>query len=82
MPTYSFSRIQTYLKCPLSYKYRYIDKIIPPKEESLDLILWQAVHETLEKLYYEVSNFKLISLEKIINLFKENFDKKIKTAFQ
>jgi len=34
----------------------------------------------LEKLYHEVSNFKLISLEKIINLFKENFDKKIKTA--
>ena len=39
MPVYSFSQIQAYLQCPLKYKFRYIDKIVPEFEENLHLIL-------------------------------------------
>ncbi len=74
---YSFSQIQTYLKCPLSYKYRYIDEIIPPKEDSLELILWNTVHKSLEYLYKQINVFKTPNLETLLEYFDTIFDKEI-----
>lgn len=57
---YSFSQIQSYLACPLRYRYEKIDKIKPEiQQESLHLILGTTVHETLENLYKQVGNLKI-----------------------
>ncbi len=52
MSYYSISRIQMYNSCPQKYKYRYIDKIIPPKGEvHLNALVGNCVHKTLEAIY-------------------------------
>jgi putative RecB family exonuclease len=76
MAVYSFSQIQTYLQCPLKYKFRYVDNIKPEFEENLHLILWTEVHAALEWLYNEVNNFKKPSYEQLEQVFLEKFNEK------
>ena len=76
MPVYSFSQIQTYLQCPLKYKFRYIDWIKPEFEENLHLILWTEVHWALEWLYNQVNDFKKPSFEELEAVFIKSFNEK------
>ena len=76
MPVYSFSQVQTYLQCPLKYKFRYVDKIVPEYEENLHLILGTEVHAALEWLYNQVNNFNVPSFEELENFFILNFNQK------
>lgn len=76
MPVYSFSQIQKYVSCPLSYKFRYVDKIVPDFEENLHLILWTEVHSSLEWLYKKINNFTIPKYEELENYFVETFNDK------
>lgn len=76
MPVYSFSQIQTYLQCPLKYKFRYVDKIVPEWEENLHLILWTEVHSALEWLYKQVNVQKIPSYDDLEEVFVQNFNEK------
>ena len=76
MPLYSFSQIQTYVQCPLKYKFRYVDKIVPEWEENLHLILWTEVHAALEWLYNEINNFKKPDYKQLEQVFLEKFNEK------
>jgi len=76
MPLYSFSQIQTYVQCPLKYKFRYVDKIVPEFEENLHLILWTEVHSALEWLYNKVNNFQKPSYDELEQVFVEKFNEK------
>lgn len=51
---YSHSRLSSFEQCPLKFKYRYLDKIIPEIEETIEAFLGRLVHEALEWLYQEV----------------------------
>ena len=51
MAVYSHSKIETYEKCKLKFKYRYIDKIIPDIPKSIEAHLGSIVHATLEWFY-------------------------------
>ena len=77
MAVYSFSQIQTYIQCPLSYKFKYVDKIRPEFEENLHLILWTTVHSSLQYLYDNINNFHTPSFEEIEDHFLKNYNKKI-----
>ncbi len=80
---YSFSQVQTYLKCPLQYKYKYIDEIVPPREESLELILGKSVHQTLEFLYQQVSIFQVPGLDTVLKEFDQKFNSLVaNTSFE
>lgn len=69
---YSFSQIQTYLSCPLKYRYEKIDKIKPETQtESLHLILWSTVHETLEYLYKQIENTTIPDESELHNYFQK-----------
>lgn len=62
MSKYSSSQVQTYIQCPLKYRYHYVDKIPAPEfSETADTLLWSLVHETLEKLYDDVNLSKIPS---------------------
>jgi putative RecB family exonuclease len=50
-PVYSHSRLGSFEQCPLKYKFRYIDLIEKPEEESIEAYVGHRVHETLEKLH-------------------------------
>lgn len=52
MTTYSHSRLSAFEKCPLSYKYKYLDKIKPEiRFIGIEAFTGSAVHEALEYLY-------------------------------
>ena len=70
MAKYSTSQVQTYIQCPLKYRYKYVDKI-PVEEfvETADVILWKIVHSSLEKLYKDINNMKTPSKEQILEYY-------------
>jgi len=57
---YSHSRLSTFEQCPFKFKLRYIDKIKPPIEKTIESHLGSAVHSTLEWLYNQILSGKNI----------------------
>lgn len=51
MGVYSNSKLKTFEQCKFKYKLRYIDKIIPEIEKSIEAHLGTCVHLALEWLY-------------------------------
>jgi len=78
MEFYSHSKLSTFEQCPLKYKFRYIDKIKPEIEKSIESYLGSAVHDTLEWIYNSVkeNSERIINLDEVIeyylNKWKEN----------
>jgi len=68
---YSHSKLSTFEQCPFKYKLRYIDKIKPVIEKTIESHLGSAVHDTLEWLYNSVKENpnKEISLDEIITYY-------------
>jgi putative RecB family exonuclease len=64
MEIYSHSKLCTFEQCPLKYKLRYIDKIKPEIEKTIESHLGSSVHDTLEWIYNSVKE----NPEKIPNL--------------
>ena len=81
MVLYSHSKISTFEKCKLKYKFRYIDKIEPEIKETIESHLGRCVHETLEWLYSQVIKNKIPTIdETIVNyteIWKEKFSDEI-----
>src|SRR3989338_6157047 len=65
MPLYSHSKLSTFEQCALKFKLKYLDKVKPDYEQSIEAFLGKKVHETLEWLYKNPS----------IKIVKEEFDK-------
>ncbi len=80
---YSYSKIATYERCPLSFQYRYIDKIKVPYD-TIELFLGNTVHTILESLYnnLDILPGNLISVEGLQNdfqkIWKENYNDSVK----
>ena len=74
---FSHSKLSTYEQCPLKYKYRYVDKIIPEVGESIESLLGKSVHKTLEWIYTSVNQEKTPDMDEVIifytNYWKENY---------
>jgi len=75
MTTYSHSRISTYENCPYQYKLKYIDKIKPEIQNTIEAFMGDIVHQTLEKLYKDKKFSKEISKDSLIKFYKELWDK-------
>lgn len=78
MSVYSFSQIQLYNKCPLAFRYKYIDKIkLQEKEYTSDLILWEIVHKVLENLYNDINVFQKNDLDFYMKQYNSIWKQKI-----
>ncbi len=66
---YSHSRLSTFEQCPFRFKLRYIDRIKPEIEKSIEAHLGSAVHATLEWLYNQVMEKRIPTLDEIINYY-------------
>lgn len=82
MAVYSFSQIQLYEQCPLKYRYKYIDKLdVQDYEETADLLLWKAVHYSLQKIYNDISWFKNTKLQDLLQYhdyyWKNNYNENV-----
>ncbi|MEK6833118.1 MAG: PD-(D/E)XK nuclease family protein [Nanoarchaeota archaeon] len=71
MKIYSHSKLSTFEQCQLKYKFRYIDKIKPDIEETIESHLGSAVHDTLEWIYNSVKDNpeEVPNLDEIINYY-------------
>ncbi len=69
MVIYSHSKLSTFEQCPLKYKLRYIDKIKPEIEKTIEAHLGTSVHDTLEWVYNSIkeNSERSITLDEIIN---------------
>ena len=76
MPTYSISRIGTFEKCPMKYKFSYIDKIKPEIPTTIEAFLGSRVHDALQKLYREKGKGTVMSLEWLLRYYSWIWDKK------
>ena len=75
MVVYSYSRISTFEKCPLKFRFRYIDKIIPEIEKTIEAHLGKTVHSALEHLYKYVQKGKILSVDDIIRYYSSVWEK-------
>ncbi len=82
MVIYSYSRLSTFEKCPLKFKFQYIDRLEPDIKETIEGFLGHKVHETLQWIYEEVAIGRIIKLDEAINNYISNwnrdFNKEIK----
>jgi putative RecB family exonuclease len=71
MVIYSHSRLCAFEQCPLKYKFRYIDKIKPEIEKTIESHLGSSVHDTLEWIYNSVKENpeNIPNLDDIINYY-------------
>jgi putative RecB family exonuclease len=75
MPTYSYTRLETFENCPLKYKYRYIDRVEAPIEETVEAFVGNRVHEALQKLYQDLHLEKLNTLEELLESYRTEWQK-------
>jgi len=74
--TYSYSRLTTYENCPLSFKFRYIDREKPGFiQEGIEAFMGKRVHETLQKLYDDLKLEKRNSLDSLLETYSELWKK-------
>ena len=73
MVVYSYSRLETFEKCNLKFKFRYIDKIIPEVPKNIEAHLGTIVHETLEWLYTKAIEGIAPSLDDVIIHYSERW---------
>jgi len=79
---YSHSKLSSFEQCPRKFKFRYIEKIIPEVEKTIESHLGSAVHETLEWLYTKVKEKIIPTLDEIIvkynQIWEKEFSKEIR----
>ena len=75
MVIYSHSKLSAFEQCPLKFKYRYIDKIVPKIEKSIETHLGKAVHDTLEWLYTSVKDKIIPTLDEVIIYYSKKWEK-------
>jgi putative RecB family exonuclease len=73
MAIYSYSRLETFEKCKLKFKYRYIDNIIPEIPKSIEAHLGTIVHETLEWFYTQTMASIIPSMDDVILHYSEKW---------
>ena len=74
MPIYSHSRLSSFENCPRKFRYRYLDRIIPPIEKSIEVHLGKTVHDALEWLYIQVGRGKIPTLDNVVIYYSKKWE--------
>ena len=81
MTMFSHSRLSTFEQCKLKYKFKYIDKVEAPVQQTVEAFLGSVVHAALEKLYKDLRFEKLNTIEELLEWYnrewKKNWNEKI-----
>ena len=82
MIKYSHSKLSTFEQCKLKYKLKYIDKIKPDFEKTIEAHLGICVHLVLEWLYKQILDEKIPKLDEIILKYTEIWKQEFKKDFK
>jgi len=75
MTVYSHSRLSSFEQCPFKYKLKYIDKIKPEIEKTIESHLGTCAHDTLEWLYKTILEKSPVpSLEQVIEYYCKRWE--------
>jgi putative RecB family exonuclease len=70
----SVTQIKMFLRCPLQYKFRYIDGIKMPPAGAM--VLGRSVHKGIEENYKQKKDSKIdLPLNKVLEIFSDSFDR-------
>ncbi|MDP2926127.1 MAG: PD-(D/E)XK nuclease family protein [Nanoarchaeota archaeon] len=75
MVIYSHSKLSIFEQCKKKYKLKYIDKIPPEIEQTIEGYLGEKVHETLEWIYINRMQDILVSLDEAIEYYISSWNK-------
>jgi putative RecB family exonuclease len=81
MTIYSHSKLATFEQCKYKYKLKYIDKIKPDIEKSIEAHLGTCIHDSLEWLYKEVLKGQTPELDKVIEKYTNRWQEDYKENF-
>ncbi len=76
MAIYSHSKLQSFEQCKYKYLLRYIYKIRPEIEASIEAVLGTCAHDALEWLYNEVKNGRLPNLDDVLEVYTAKWQAK------
>jgi putative RecB family exonuclease len=79
--TYSNSRIESFNKCKLQYKYRYIDKV-HLKVETIEAFIGSKVHDALEDFYGLIKNKIIKPKEWLLSKYEDLWEKDFKDSIK
>lgn len=78
MAVFSHSKFSTFEQCRAKFKFKYIDRIKPEVDATIESHLGSCVHKTLEWLYLRVGDGRIPELDDVIvfysNVWKADFD--------
>ena len=74
-PHVSFSQINTYLGCPLKYRFAYIEQL-PPEFVPSALPFGGGLHEAFAEYYRNLKISQKLSHDDLVDVFKANWDLK------
>ncbi len=72
---YSYSKLTCFEQCPFKYRLKYIERIKPPIEQTIENCLGKTVHSSLEWLYKEIKKGKVPSAEDLVRAYASNWRK-------
>jgi len=72
--SYSYSKIESFEKCKLKFKYRYIDKL-PLRVETIEAYMGKMAHEALKEFYDFVKNKIVKSKEWLLSRYDKLWSK-------
>ncbi len=70
---YSHTRLESFRKCPLQYRFKYLDKI-PAQREGIEAFVGNRVHNVLEKLYGDLWDGILNRLDELKDFYSSRWD--------
>jgi len=73
MKQFSHSKLQTYERCPLQYKFQYLTNLKAKHENTVEAFMGSRVHGALELLYRDLLKTKLNSLEDLLLFYDETW---------
>lgn len=74
MTKYSHTRLDCFRKCPLKYRFQYVDKIPSPFRANDSTFTGSAVHATMEKIYKDRCAGKEDSLDDALDFLNSKWD--------
>ncbi len=74
---YSYSRIKRFEKCPLAYRFEYIDKVETEEFDTIEAFMGSLVHESMDVFYAEARSGKIMPHDSLLSLYADLWKEKI-----
>jgi putative RecB family exonuclease len=74
---YSYSRIKRFEKCPLAYRFEYVDKVEIEEFDTIEAFMGSLVHESLDVFYAEAVSGKIMPHDSLLSVYADLWKEKM-----